>query len=63
MFHSADEYETRAIEAERLAFATRDLVLREEMLSLARIYRDYADFLRGRPVHEDDADWRKAVNG
>lgn len=63
MFHDDNEYDIRADEAERLAFSTRDPVLREDILSLARIYRDYAEYLRGRPAHEDDADWRRAVNG
>lgn len=63
MSHDANEYESRAHEVERLACAARDLIVREDMLSLARIYRDYADHLRGRPAHEDDAGWRNAVNG
>lgn len=63
MFHDDIEYDARADEAERLAYATRDLVLREDILSLARIYRDYAEHLRGRDAHDDDADWRRAVNG
>ena len=63
MFHSAEEYEVRAREAERLALTTRDPFLREDVLSLARIYRDYAEHLRDRPVDDDDADWRRAVNG
>jgi hypothetical protein len=44
------EYEIRAGEAERLASATADLILREEILGLGRIYRDYAAHLRGSPV-------------
>lgn len=63
MFHDASEFETRAREAERLAFATQDPILRADIEALARIYRDYAAHLRDRPGHEDDADWRKAVNG
>lgn len=62
MFHDANEYEMRAAECERLAYITRDLVLREEILSLGRIYRDYADHLRGGPA-ESDARWLDAVNG
>jgi hypothetical protein len=63
MFHNANEYEGRAREAERLASATRDPVLREDMLGLARIYRDYAGHLHSRPSHQNDAAWRQAVNG
>lgn len=63
MFHDAEEYEERAREAERLAFATHDPILRTDIEALARIYRDYAVHLRERPPHEDDADWRQAVNG
>ena len=63
MFHDADEYEVRAREAERLASATCDPVLRQDMLGLARIYRDYARHLRARPSHAEDAAWRQAVNG
>ena len=63
MFHDTDEYEARAREAERLAAATCDPVLREDLLGLARIYRDYAGHLRDRPSHQDDAAWRHAVNG
>lgn len=44
------EYELRASEAERLASATSDLVLREEILGLGRIYRDYAAHLRDIPA-------------
>ena len=63
MFHDADEHDARALEAERLALATCDPVLREDMFGLARIYRDYAAHLRDRPHHAADAAWRKAVNG
>lgn len=59
MFHDANEYELRAAECERLAFVTGDLVLREEILSLARAYRGYADHLRGR---RSEKGWLKAVN-
>jgi hypothetical protein len=63
MFHDANEFDGRAREAERLAFATTDPILRADIEALARIYRDYAEHLRDRPGHEDDADWRNAVNG
>lgn len=63
MFHDANEYELRARETERLASATRDPVLRQDLLGLARIYRDYAGHLRDRPIHAEDAAWRQAVNG
>ncbi len=63
MFHDADEYERRAREAERLGFATRDPVLREDLFGLARIYGDYASHLRDRPSDAEDAAWRQAVNG
>ncbi|MDR3527529.1 MAG: hypothetical protein P4L57_09635 [Rhizomicrobium sp.] len=46
----------------RLAFITRDLVLRGELLSLARVYRDYALHLQGR-AGEDEANWPQAANG
>ena len=49
MPHDANAYETRASEVERMASAARDMVLKEDMLSLARIYRDYAGHLRDRP--------------
>jgi len=60
--HDAEDYDARACECERLAFVTRDLVLREELLSLARIYRDYALHLQGRDG-EDETDWPQAANG
>ncbi len=63
MFHDADEYEARAHEAERLALGTNDVILRQDLLALVRIYADYAVHLRERPSHEEDASWRKAVNG
>lgn len=63
MFHDAEVFETRAQEAERLAVATQDPILRADIEGLARIYRDYAVHLRDRPPHEGDADWRQAVNG
>jgi hypothetical protein len=59
MQHSAEEYETRAAECERLAYATDDLILREEILSLGRVYRGYADHLRGRI---DRSIWPIAAN-
>lgn len=62
MFHNAEDYEARAAECERLAFVTRDLVLREELLSLGRIYRGYALHLQGRDG-EDEPGWRQAANG
>ncbi len=62
MFHDAEDYEARAGECERLAFMTRDLVLREGILGLGRIYRDYALHLRDRDGDEDTA-WPKAANG
>ena len=61
MFHNASEFETRAREAERLAGVARDPVLREDLLGLARIYRDYASHLLHRGSHPADAAWRKAV--
>jgi hypothetical protein len=63
MFHKADEHEARAQEAERLAATVHDPILRDDLLGLARIYRDYAKHLRGRPRHATDAAWRRAVNG
>jgi hypothetical protein len=63
MFHNAKEFDARAHEAEQLAVATQDPILRGDIEALARIYRDYATHLRDRPDHEDDAAWRKAVNG
>ena len=63
MFHDANDYDQRAREAERLAFATYDPILRADIEGLARIYRDYAEHLRERRPHEEDAAWRKAVNG
>jgi hypothetical protein len=63
MFHDVKEYEDRAREAERLAYNTEDSILRQDLLALVRIYEDYAAHLRDRPGHEDDAAWRKAVNG
>jgi hypothetical protein len=63
MFHDASDYDVRAREAEKLAFATQDPILRADIEGLARIYRDYAAHLRERMPHEDDADWRHAVNG
>jgi hypothetical protein len=61
MCHDAQEYEARAGECERLAHATRDPLLREQILSLSRIYLDYASHLRGR-ADERPAEWREAVN-
>lgn len=63
MIHNAEDYETRAREAERLAKVTRDCVLKEDMLSLARIYRDYAGHLRIRPGTPAAGAWRRAANG
>lgn len=60
MFQNAEVYEARAAECDRLAFATGDLVLREEILGLGRIYRDYAQHCRDR---EAEAVWPKAANG
>ncbi len=60
MCHDAKEYETRSGECERLAYATRDMVLREQILSLSRIYRDYASHLREREA--DLPAWAEAVN-
>ena len=62
MFHDAEDYEVRAGECERLAFVTRDVVLREELMSLGRIYRDYAGHLRGRS-NENEPAWPKMANG
>jgi hypothetical protein len=61
MVHDAKEYEARAVECHRLADATTDAVLREQILSLSRIYQDFAEHLRTR----DDAldNWPDAVNG
>lgn len=61
MFHSAHEFETRANEAERLAVAASDPMVREDILSVARIYRDYASHLRDRPADAKDAVWKRAV--
>lgn len=61
MFHDANEYEARAVECQRLAYATKDSVLREEILSLSRIYRDFASHLRDR-AGEFAEEWREAVN-
>lgn len=61
MLHNADEYDARSVECERLAGTTRDTVLREQLLSLSRIYRDYAGHLRARGT-EPLVDWRQAVN-
>ena len=63
MFHDADDYEVRARDAERLAMATRDPVLREDILSLSRIYHDYAGHLRDRQADPLEAGRRKAANG
>jgi hypothetical protein len=62
MYHDAEEYEARAGECVRLAFVTRDLVLRGELLSLARIYRNYALHLQGHDG-EDQSNWPQAANG
>lgn len=61
MFHDAEEYAARAGECERLAYTTKDAILREQILSLSRIYLDFADHLRGR-VDDVAQDWREAVN-
>ncbi len=61
MFHAAEEYEARATECERLAHATTDPVLREEILSLGRIYRGYAGHLRGREPDEVVVDEMRRV--
>jgi hypothetical protein len=60
MCHDANEYEARAVECQRLANATKDAVLREQILSLSRIYLDFASHLRERV--EVLEDWREAVN-
>lgn len=60
MFHDAKEYEARAVECQRLAETTTDTVLREQILSLSRIYQDFASHLRERA--EDLDVWRQAVN-
>lgn len=60
MFHDANEYEARAAECQRLANTTKDAVLREQILSLSRIYQDFASHLRER--NEVFEDWREAVN-
>jgi hypothetical protein len=63
MFHDANEYEARAVECQRLADVTNDAVLREQILSLSRIYRDFASHLRERAEGEEFAeDWRQAAN-
>lgn len=62
MFHDAEDYEARAGECERFASETRDPVLRQELLSLVRIYQDYAGHLRGRS-NENEPGWRQAANG
>ncbi len=62
MCHDAQEYEFRAAECERLAHATSDPVLREEILSLSRIYRGFAEHLRSRLFGDEPPDWKKAVN-
>jgi hypothetical protein len=63
MFHDANEYEARAVECQRLADVTKDTVLREQILSLSRIYRDFASHLRERAEGEEFVeDWRRAVN-
>jgi hypothetical protein len=62
VFHDAEDYEARAGECERLACGTRDPVLREDLLSLGRIYQDYAGHLRGRS-NENEPGWRQAANG
>ena len=61
MFHDANEYEARAGECERLAYATKDIVLREQILSLSRIYLDFASHLRERGG-VFAGPWRAAVN-
>jgi len=63
MLHDFNDYEVRARAAERLALAMRDPVLREDILSLSRVYRDYALHLRERPANSEDAAWGKAANG
>ncbi len=60
MSHDVNEYEVRAAECERLAFATVDLVLREDMLSLCRIYRDYAGHLKDRSAAQE---WPQGAYG
>ncbi len=62
MHHDTEEYEIRARECERLAFVTHDLVLREELLGLGRIYRDYALHLCEREG-EEESHWPQAANG
>lgn len=59
MLRDAGEYEARAAECERLAFATLDMVLRDEILSLCRAYRGYAEHLRQRSV---TVEWLEAVS-
>ncbi len=62
MFHDPNEYETRATECERLVHATTDPVLREEILSLSRIYRGFAEHLRARRLGDEPPYWKQAVN-
>ncbi len=63
MFHDADEYEARAVECQRLANTMKDCVLREDILSLSRIYRDFASHLRERAEGDEFVEeWREAVN-
>lgn len=61
MFHDPYEYEARAAECERLSHATTDPVLQEEILSLGRIYRGFADHLRGRDQAEGAGEERPHV--
>ncbi len=63
MVHDPNEYEARAAECERLAHATADPVLREEILGLGRVYQGFADHLRGRNPDDAAAEARRhAVN-